>query len=103
MPLLMKWSSGLICAAATSGFAARYFSVSKPADGSRAFLPAVLLVVVQRVDAGGRDILVVREIAVGVEPGVRVAPYFPADQLPARTCVGVAGLALHALVEIDLI
>lgn len=29
--------------------------------------------------------------------------YFPAGQLPARTCVGVSGLALHALVEIDLI
>jgi len=29
--------------------------------------------------------------------------YFPAGRLPARTCVGVSGLALHALVEIDLI
>jgi 2-iminobutanoate/2-iminopropanoate deaminase len=29
--------------------------------------------------------------------------YFPAGKLPARTCVGVSGLALHALVEIDLI
>jgi len=29
--------------------------------------------------------------------------YFPADRLPARTCVGVTGLARRALVEIDLI
>ncbi len=29
--------------------------------------------------------------------------YFPADRLPARTCVGVSGLARDALVEIDLI
>jgi 2-iminobutanoate/2-iminopropanoate deaminase len=29
--------------------------------------------------------------------------YFPPRHLPARTCVGVSGLALHALVEIDLI
>jgi len=29
--------------------------------------------------------------------------YFPADKLPARTCVGVTALALAALVEIDLI
>jgi 2-iminobutanoate/2-iminopropanoate deaminase len=29
--------------------------------------------------------------------------YFPPDRLPARTCVGVTGLALGALVEIDLI
>ncbi len=29
--------------------------------------------------------------------------YFPADRLPARTCVGVTGLARDALVEIDLI
>ena len=30
-------------------------------------------------------------------------PYFPAGRLPARTCVGVTGLARDALVEIDFI
>lgn len=29
--------------------------------------------------------------------------FFPANRLPARTCVGVTGLAYDALVEIDLI
>lgn len=29
--------------------------------------------------------------------------YFPADRLPARTCVGVTGLAREALVEIDMV
>ena len=29
--------------------------------------------------------------------------YFPADRLPARTCVGVTGLAKEALVEIDMV
>ena len=29
--------------------------------------------------------------------------YFPVDRLPARTCVGVTGLARGALVEIDLV
>ena len=29
--------------------------------------------------------------------------YFKPGKLPARTCVGVSGLAVHALVEIDLI
>lgn len=29
--------------------------------------------------------------------------YFPVDRLPARTCVGVTGLARNALVEIDCI
>ncbi len=29
--------------------------------------------------------------------------YFPAGRLPARTCVGVTGLAYDALVEIDLV
>ena len=29
--------------------------------------------------------------------------YFPANRLPARTCVGVTGLARQALVEIDFI
>lgn len=29
--------------------------------------------------------------------------YWPADRLPARTCVGVTGLAYDALIEIDLI
>ena len=31
------------------------------------------------------------------------ASYFPANRRPARTCVGVTGLARDALVEIDLI
>ncbi len=29
--------------------------------------------------------------------------YFPDDKLPARTCVGVSGLALGARIEIDMI
>jgi reactive intermediate/imine deaminase len=29
--------------------------------------------------------------------------YFPSDQRPARTCIGVTGLARQALIEIDLI
>lgn len=29
--------------------------------------------------------------------------HFPADRLPARTCVGVTGLARGALVEIDVV
>ncbi len=31
------------------------------------------------------------------------ASYFPADRLPARTCIGVTALARDALVEIDLL
>lgn len=31
------------------------------------------------------------------------ASYFAADRLPARTCIGVTGLAVGALVEIDLV
>ena len=31
------------------------------------------------------------------------ASYFPTDQRPARTCVGVTGLAVKALVEIDMV
>jgi len=29
--------------------------------------------------------------------------YFPPDRRPARTCIGVSGLALGALVEIDMV
>ena len=29
--------------------------------------------------------------------------YFPADRLPARTCIGVTGLARGAVVEIDMV
>ena len=29
--------------------------------------------------------------------------YWPANRLPARTCIGVTGLAYDALIEIDLI
>ena len=31
------------------------------------------------------------------------ASYFPPDRRPARTCVGVTGLAYDALIEIDLV
>ncbi|HJU24997.1 MAG TPA: RidA family protein [Casimicrobiaceae bacterium] len=31
------------------------------------------------------------------------ATYFPADRRPARTCIGVNGLARGALVEIDMV
>ena len=31
------------------------------------------------------------------------ASYFPAERRPARTCVGVSGLAKGALIEIDLV
>ena len=31
------------------------------------------------------------------------ASYFPADRRPARTCIGVTGLARDALVEIDML
>jgi hypothetical protein len=31
------------------------------------------------------------------------ASYFPADRRPARTCIGVTGLARDACVEIDMI
>ena len=31
------------------------------------------------------------------------AAYFPADRRPARTCIGVTGLARAALVEIDML
>lgn len=31
------------------------------------------------------------------------AAYFPAGRLPARTCIGVTGLARDALVEIDFV
>ena len=29
--------------------------------------------------------------------------YFPKDRLPARTCIGVTGLAVGSLIEIDLV
>lgn len=29
--------------------------------------------------------------------------YFPESKLPARTCIGVTGLAVNALVEIDMV
>jgi enamine deaminase RidA (YjgF/YER057c/UK114 family) len=31
------------------------------------------------------------------------ASYFPPERRPARTCIGVTGLARGALVEIDMI
>jgi len=31
------------------------------------------------------------------------ASWFPTDRLPARTCIGVTGLAVGSLVEVDLV
>ncbi len=31
------------------------------------------------------------------------ASYFPADRRPARSCIGVTGLARGALIEIDVV
>ena len=44
-------------------------------------MPAELIVVVERIDVRGRHVGVGREIAVGVEQRVRIAPLLPADGL----------------------
>lgn len=66
-------------------------------------------------------VIVLRELGLGLEHVVQVrayitnferdyapmnetyASYFPLDRRPARTCIGVTGLARGALVEIDML
>ena len=57
-----------------------------------------------RVGARGQRARVPDAVRSGLRSNERgVSPYFPPDRLPARTCVGVTGLARGALIEIDLI
>ena len=47
-------------------------------------LPAALVIVLERIDAGRGDVLVDREITRGVEEGVRIAPLVPAEGVEVR-------------------
>jgi 2-iminobutanoate/2-iminopropanoate deaminase len=67
-----------------------------------------LIIVLQGLGLGLKDVVSVRAYLTHFERDY--APmnetyrsYFPADRLPARTCVGVTGLARGALVEIDMV
>jgi 2-iminobutanoate/2-iminopropanoate deaminase len=67
-----------------------------------------LIIVLQGLGLGLKDVVSVRAYLTHFERDY--APmnetyrsYFPVDRLPARTCVGVTGLARGALVEIDLV
>jgi reactive intermediate/imine deaminase len=88
-------------------------------DDSKAVLPAGIEAQTRRVM--DNLILVLRGLALDLEHVVSVRAflthfqrdyqamnevyrsYFPSDRLPARTCVGVTGLARDALVEIDFV
>jgi 2-iminobutanoate/2-iminopropanoate deaminase len=67
-----------------------------------------LIIVLRGLGLGLKDVVSVRAYLARFEQDY--APmnavyrsYFPPDRLPARTCIGVTGLARGALVEIDLI
>jgi len=67
-----------------------------------------LVIVLSEVGLGLEHVLSVRAFLTEFQRDYEVmnttyASYFPGDRRPARTCVGVTGLARDALVEIDLI
>jgi len=67
-----------------------------------------LIIVLNEVGLGLEHVLSVRAFLTEFQRDYEVmnttyASYFPGDRRPARTCVGVTGLARDALVEIDLI
>jgi len=67
-----------------------------------------LIIVLSEVGLGLEHVLSVRAFLTEFQRDYEVmnttyASYFPGDRRPARTCVGVTGLARDALVEIDLI
>ena len=69
---------------------------------------ANLIAVLQGCGLGFEDVVVVRVFLRHFEEDYArmnavYASYFPPDRRPARTCIGVTGLALGALVEIDMI
>jgi reactive intermediate/imine deaminase len=67
-----------------------------------------LILVLKGVDLGLEHVVAARAFLTNFErdydPMNKVyRSYFPENRLPARTCVGVTGLARNALVEIDFI
>ena len=67
-----------------------------------------LRIVLRGLDLGFEDIVMTRIYLTRfrqdyAEMNETYRSYFPSDRLPARTCVGVTGLAYDALVEIDLV
>lgn len=67
-----------------------------------------LIIVLNEVGLGLEHVLSVRAFLTEFQRDYEVmnttyASYFPTERRPARTCVGVTGLARDALVEIDLI
>lgn len=67
-----------------------------------------LIIVLNGLDLGLEHVVQVRAYLTRFERDYgdmnRVyASYFPADRRPARTCIGVTGLARGALVEIDML
>jgi len=67
-----------------------------------------LILVLQGVGLGLEHVVSVRAFLTDFERdyapmNAAYRAYFPADRLPARTCVGVTALARQALVEIDCI
>ena len=77
------------------------------APGVALFLPAELVVVVERIDARRRHIGVRREIARDVEARVRVAAFLPADglEVPERIDVrgGDIGVVLQVVDEVEAV
>lgn len=69
---------------------------------------ANLGIVLSGIGLGWEDVMMVRIYLTQfqrdyAEMNRLYATWFPADRRPARTCVGVTGLAYDALIEIDLI
>ena len=67
-----------------------------------------LLLVLQGVGLGLEHVVTVRAFLTHFQEDYETmnatyATYFPADRRPARTCIGVTGLARDARVEIDMI
>ncbi len=84
---------------------------SKPLpDGVKAQTRRVmdnLIIVLQKLGLGLEHVLQVRAYLTLFEEDYATmnetyASYFPADRRPARTCIGVTGLARGARVEIDM-
>ena len=67
-----------------------------------------LIIVLEGLGLGLSDVVSARAYLTNFERDYRAMnevyrSYFPADRLPARTCIGVTELAVGALVEIDMV
>ena len=89
MPYWRKCTSGLTCGDIRIG--RKICAGVEAGRGIAPLDPAMLVIVLERVDVGRRDVRIGRQIAAGIEKRVRIAPVVPAIAVEVIAHVDVRG------------